>query len=605
MADRTIEFLLVARDQASAAMTRVGSAAQTAGTRSRALGSALGVVAGGAVLGGLAAAGAGLTSLYQGGQEGARVMRVLENQVKNLGPAGRQAFGGASDFAEQLAVQIGGDDDAIREVQAKLASFPDAFRDGSLGAEGMRRATAAAFDLQAIGIGDAQSNIVGIGKALNDPIKGMNALSRAGVSFSAAQKSQITQAMQQGDLAKAQAILMQGIESNAKGAAEAAASNVDKLKSKIGILKGSIEDAVVGGAEKLAGWALTLAPTIGVAFTQIGAAISGVIAWFTKAGSSGQQLGGALSQHFTAMWAVVGPALRGIGQVIQTQVAPAFAAFISAAAPIVAWLTRTLSPVVVAVFGGILTTIKGALSIISGILNIFAGLFTGNWSRMWAGIKQVAGGAWTVIKGLFSASIAALRGILTAAIGALKGIAGRIWQGIKDAFRAAPQALYNIGSDIADGLKRGIQNAAARAIQAARDMASDVTNAVRSFLHISSPSKVFMWLGQMLPEGLGGGILDRTSVAEASAKAMANRVHGAAASALRRLDPLGLDAAVGAPTGGRSAASGRGPLQITVNVTAGAVGSETQLARAVVGALEHAIRSGLLSRDALTRAARA
>ena len=38
------------------------------------------------------------------------------------------------------------------------------------------------------------------------------------------------------------------------------------------------------------------------------------------------------------------------------------------------------------------TTISGAFDIITGVLDIFIGLFTGNWGKMWEGIKKVAFG---------------------------------------------------------------------------------------------------------------------------------------------------------------------------------------------------------------------
>lgn len=165
-----------------------------------------------------------------GAQDAAKQARLLASQVANLGPAGRQAFAEAGKFAEDWGVQIGQDDDRVRAVLVELASFPDAFRKGSLGAEAMQRATKAAFDLEAIGIGNAESNIIGIGKALNDPLKGLTALTKQGVSFSAEQKKQIKNFVKQGNLAGAQRTLLAGIESNAKGAAEAAASPVQKMK---------------------------------------------------------------------------------------------------------------------------------------------------------------------------------------------------------------------------------------------------------------------------------------------------------------------------------------------------------------------------------------
>jgi len=249
-----------------------------------------------AVFGGnlLTSAASGLFGLFKdavgGAQEAARNMRVLESQIHALGPAGQKAFAGASEFANQLSEAIGVDDDDIRAVEAKLASFPGAFKKGSLGAQGMERAIKAAFDLQAIGIGNAETNILQIGKALNDPVKGMTALTRAGVTFTDEQKKQIANAIKHNDLAKAQSILLQGIESNAKGAAAAAASPIDRMN----VALHNTAEAIVGkmmpyiqkfadfvtakvlpAAEKLADW---LGPKISAAFSAVSSFITGTVA---------------------------------------------------------------------------------------------------------------------------------------------------------------------------------------------------------------------------------------------------------------------------------------------------------------------------------------
>lgn len=217
------------------ALENVGKSAEDTGKKAEKLHKSFGglktVLGAGIALGGAA----GLTAFFKSGIEGAadaaRGTRVLHSQIQNLGAAGKLAFKDAEKFASDFGATIGVDDDDIKAVQTKLASFPDAFKKGSMGADGMKRSVKAAFDLQAIGIGDATSNIIGIGKAMNDPVKGMNALAKSGVSFSATQKTQIINLMKQNDLAGAQKVLMAGIESNAKGAAEAAVSPMQKMKT--------------------------------------------------------------------------------------------------------------------------------------------------------------------------------------------------------------------------------------------------------------------------------------------------------------------------------------------------------------------------------------
>lgn len=225
-------------------------AAESAGKKASSFGK---VFAGLASLGAGAAAGKFFVGAIHDAQDGIKAMKVLNNQIVNLEPSGRKAFAGASDFADKFGVSIGQDDDAVRAVMSKLASFPDAFKAGSLGAEGMQRSVKAAFDLQAIGIGDASSNIVGIGKAMNDPIKGMGALAKSGVSFTAEQQKQIKNFVTQGKLGQAQKVLLAGIESNAKGAALAAAAPMEKVKVAFDQIVGSVAEKFVPFIDKFAG----------------------------------------------------------------------------------------------------------------------------------------------------------------------------------------------------------------------------------------------------------------------------------------------------------------------------------------------------------------
>jgi hypothetical protein len=536
MSERTFEFLLVAKDQASRSLNDVGDASSKASGKAVALGTMLGGLGANLIGGGIQAAGSIITDAFAGAADAAKSSALLNNEISNLGPAAQEAFSGASDFANELGGNIGQDDDDIRKVQAKLASFPDAFGKGSDGADAMKRATAAAFDLQALGIGDAESNIMGIGKALNDPIKGMTALTKSGVSFTAVQKEQIKNAMAHGDLAGAQKILLEGIESNAKGAAAATVTNTQKLQVAFGNLTEGVAGALMPAIQQASGWVLDKMPAISDFFGKISYYVQGFVDMLMNGTEgaddwiSGMGLGPdspvlstidtirnavnafvpAMASGFQQVKAAVLPALQGIWQTIQTDVVPALSAFISAVTPIVTFLIQKLGPVVASVFGTALTVIKGALQIISGVLNVFAGLFTGDWSRMWTGIKQIFSGALTIIMALVRNGMVVLQSTFSIAGTALKAIAGRIWDGIKSAFAAAPGAMLGIGRSIVNGLISGIQNAAGAVWNAAQSIVSNIPLAIRKLMGIASPSRVMMGLGGHIMEGLLVGLQDGT-----------------------------------------------------------------------------------------------
>ena len=69
---------------------------------------------------------------------------------------------------------------------------------------------------------DTKSSAIQLGKALNDPIKGITALSRVGVSFTEEQKDVIKKLQETGDTAGAQAIILAELTKEFGGSAEAA-----------------------------------------------------------------------------------------------------------------------------------------------------------------------------------------------------------------------------------------------------------------------------------------------------------------------------------------------------------------------------------------------
>ncbi|MDG4792703.1 hypothetical protein [Micromonospora sp. WMMD1082] len=74
------------------------------------------------------------------------------------------------------------------------------------------------------------------------------------------------------------------------------------------------------------------------------------------------------------------------------------------------------------VFGGIVDVVTGNIRIIRGLFTLLAGIFTGDWSRMWDGLKTIASGAWKIIVGAFQIlMIGRLGGLAKGLLGKLGG----------------------------------------------------------------------------------------------------------------------------------------------------------------------------------------
>ena len=89
------------------------------------------------------------------------------------------------------------------------------------------------------------------------------------------------------------------------------------------------------------------------------------------------------------------------------------------------------------VFENVKGVVIGALNIIMGVFQIFAGLLTGNWSKMWDGVKNLLKGAlqfiwnlWNLL--LFGKLLTGIKMLGTKSIGLFKSM----WSGIKNGFGA-------------------------------------------------------------------------------------------------------------------------------------------------------------------------
>jgi hypothetical protein len=107
------------------------------------------------------------------------------------------------------------DDEILRKVTAAMLTF------GNVQGTIFDRAEKASVNLAAAMGGDLQDAAVKVGKALNDPIRGVTALQKLGVSFTQHQKEQIAQLVKSGQGYKAQGIILAELEKEFDGSAKA------------------------------------------------------------------------------------------------------------------------------------------------------------------------------------------------------------------------------------------------------------------------------------------------------------------------------------------------------------------------------------------------
>lgn len=160
---------------------------------------------------------------------GVASVKAFDQQAKAIAQveAGLMSTGAAVGYtSEQLqkmaadlqSKTIFGDEEILKDATAQLLTFTN------IAGTNFARTQKVALDLATRLDGDLKSASIQLGKALNDPVANLTALSRAGIQFSSDQKAVIKSLVETGDLAEAQTIILDELEKQYGGSAEAAAA---------------------------------------------------------------------------------------------------------------------------------------------------------------------------------------------------------------------------------------------------------------------------------------------------------------------------------------------------------------------------------------------
>ena len=196
-----------------------------------------------------------LPNFIKMGEEARKSELRLENIAKQMGLFGentKNVTERLSDYAEAISFATGVDDELVRSAEAILLTFKELAKTADTTGGAFDRATIAAIDLAAAGFGDAESNAKQLGKALQDPIKGLTALRKAGVTFTDAEKKKIKALVESGELLKAQELILGAIETQVGGTAAATASATDKMNARFEAVVETMSLALLPAVDELA-----------------------------------------------------------------------------------------------------------------------------------------------------------------------------------------------------------------------------------------------------------------------------------------------------------------------------------------------------------------
>lgn len=371
-------------DQISRGMRGIDG--QTTKTRSTlgTLGKGL-AVAGTAFIGATAAVGglyAGLSTLASKGQQAAAVGRTTAQIIKSTGGAAQVTATQVGELADALSRKTGIDDEAIQTGANLLLTFKNVKNEGTGLSAIFDRATTAALDLSKAGFGSVDSASKMLGKALNDPMKGLTALSRAGVTFTEQQKEQITAMVESGNVLGAQKAILAEVESQVGGVAEATRSPIEAIQTMLGNLVEDVGKTLLPIFNQIADALGPVLEQLAPPLAEIAKMLGGVLVSALQALTPMFQ---PVADAVASLAGMLGPVLTGIIQALVPVVTPII--------EIIGQLADILGPVLT----GVLTAISPLIQGLGGVIAALAPAFLAIFQALAPVVEMLAGALGTAL----------------------------------------------------------------------------------------------------------------------------------------------------------------------------------------------------------------
>lgn len=302
---------------------------------------------------------------------------------------------------------------------------------------------------------DATQAAMTLGKALNDPAKGLSRLTKQGVTFTDSQKKQIQAMQKTGNVAGAQSIILQEVEREFGGSAKAAGQTVS---GQMAIIRNTMHSTM----EQIG---LLILPTIRAILPQITGLLKQAA---TNLAAHQQDIKRWLSQLAAAATAVF------------TKVIPAIASAVRKVIPAIVNAGKRVFPLIKSIFNFIISHKDLVIAAIAGIGAVMGALKVGKiFTEFTRGMKAIGptttlvsklGFAFTdlktsptILKGLSNgfkditgfnpkllliaaaiAAIAALAFLIVKNWGPISGFFKNLWSGVVSAFNSAKSAIGNV-----------------------------------------------------------------------------------------------------------------------------------------------------------------
>jgi len=162
-------------------------------------------------------------------------------------------------LAEAQGTELGISNLTIKATQAKLLTFKNLAKSAKTVGGAFDRANRAALDMAAAGFGSAEGNAVQLGKALENPIKGIAALAKSGVTFTEQEKEKIKTLVESNKMLEAQDMVLKAIEAQVGGTAKATADDTKRMQEGFAQFQQSLGLGLLPVLEEVTPLLLTMA----------------------------------------------------------------------------------------------------------------------------------------------------------------------------------------------------------------------------------------------------------------------------------------------------------------------------------------------------------
>lgn len=494
--------------------------------------------------------------------------------IKSTGDAAHVTVDGLNSLASSIQGYSGQTDDSIVKSEQLLLTFTNIKNNVGAGNDIFNQATKATADLAAKMGGDASGAAIQLGKALNDPSKGITALTRVGVSFTEQQKNQIKAMQASGDTMGAQKIILGELNKEFGGAAAAYGQSlpgmIDRMKRSWEdltqtlagtllpiinpILTGllalfqKVQPVVQRFADKMTGFFTQLASG-GLSFQGVLKMITDGVSNFLSGGGLAniiQSMGDFRTKLVNALVDILPTIIQGLAntatkllpELVQSylQMIPQllitaqklFGALITALSTVIPQLLGSIVAMLPRIVSSLTTMLPG---VIQGALDLFFGLvqglvkalpklLTAIVDSLPKIISSIVSMLPDIIQGAIKLFVGLITGLMQVTPDLVKAVIGMVPVLVKALLNSLP-LIVEAGFQIVTGLIKGIlDNAPALIAKAASTLGSTLVSAVKAVLGIHSPSLVFHEIGGFVAEGMQNGITEGSTGVIATAGRM-------------------------------------------------------------------------------------